>query len=84
MVTLRKPKRSRAIIYLFECESKPYFLPPYVSVFAQVVKFSKKKKKNKTTTKNNRQTNKVNQRYTLLAFDLNKAHNQLSNKDNGL
>lgn len=43
-----------------------------------------KKKKNKTTTKNNRQTNKVNQRYTLLAFDLNKAHNQLSNKDNGL
>lgn len=84
MVTLRKPKRSRAIIYLFECESKPYFLPPYVSVFAQVVKFSKKKKKNKTTTKNNRQTNIVNQRYTLLAFDLNKAHNQLSNKDNGL
>ena len=45
MVTLRKPKRSRAIIYLFECESKPYFLPPYVSVFAQVVKFSKKKKR---------------------------------------
>lgn len=43
-----------------------------------------KKKKNKTTTKNNRQTNKVNQRYTLLTFDLNKAHNQLSNKDNGL
>lgn len=43
-----------------------------------------KKKKKKTTTKNNRQTNKVNQRYTLLAFDLNKAHNQLSNKDNGL
>lgn len=43
-----------------------------------------KKKKNKTTTKNNRQTNKVNQRYTLLAFDLNKVHNQLSNKDNGL
>ena len=36
-----------------------------------------KKKKNKTTTKNNRQTNKVNQRYTLLAFDLNKAHNQI-------
>ena len=84
MVTLRKPKRSRAIIYLFECESKPYFLPPYVSVFAQVVKFSKKKKKNKTTTKNNRQTNIVNQRYRLLAFDLNKAHNQLSIKDNGL
>lgn len=45
MVRLRKPKRSRAIIYLFECESKPYFLPPYVSVFAQVVKFSKKKKR---------------------------------------
>lgn len=43
-----------------------------------------KKKKNKTTTKNNRQTNIVNKRYTLLAFDLNKAHNQLSNKDNGL
>ena len=81
MVTLRKPKRSRAIIYLFECESKPYFLPPYGSVFAKV---QQKKKKNKTTTKNNRQTNKVNQRYTLLAFDLNKAHNQLSNKDNGL
>ena len=43
-----------------------------------------KKRKTTTTTKNNRQTNKVNQRYTLLAFDLNKAHNQLSNKDNGL
>lgn len=84
MVTLRKPKRSRAIIYLFERESKTYFLPPFVSVFAQVVKFSQKKKENKTTTKNNRQTNIVNKRYTLLAFDLNKAHNQLSNKDNGL
>ena len=47
MVTLRKPKRSRAIIYLFECESKPYFLPPYGSVFAKVVKFSKKKRKTK-------------------------------------
>ena len=51
MVTLRKPKRSRAIIYLFECESKPYFLPPYVSVFAKVVKFSKKKRKTKQQQK---------------------------------
>lgn len=51
MVTLRKPKRSRAIIYLFERESKPYFLPPYVSVFAQVVKFSKKKRKTKQQQK---------------------------------
>ena len=51
MVTLRKPKRSRAITYLFECESKPYFLPPYVSVFAQVVKFSKKKRKTKQQQK---------------------------------
>ena len=50
----------------------------------KLLSLAKKKKKNKTTTKNNRQTNKVNQRYTLLAFDLNKAHNQLSNKDNGL
>lgn len=51
MVTLRKPKRSRAIIYLFECESKPYFLPPYGSVFAKVVKFSKKKRKTKQQQK---------------------------------
>lgn len=50
----------------------------------KLLSLAKKKKTNKTTTKNNRQTNKVNQRYTLLAFDLNKAHNQLSNKDNGL
>ena len=50
----------------------------------KLLSLAKKKKKNKTTTKNNRQTKKVNQRYTLLAFDLNKAHNQLSNKDNGL
>ena len=50
----------------------------------KLLSLAKKKKKNKTTTKNNRQTNKVNQRYTLLAFDLNKARNQLSNKDNGL
>ena len=50
----------------------------------KLLSLAKKKKNNKTTTKNNRQTNKVNQRYTLLAFDLNKAHNQLSNKDNGL
>ena len=57
MVTLRKPKRSRAIIYLFECESKPYFLPPYVSVFAQVVKFSKKKKEKQNNNKK-QQTNK--------------------------
>lgn len=50
----------------------------------KLLSLAKKKKKNKTTTKNNRQTNIVNKRYTLLAFDLNKAHNQLSNKDNGL
>lgn len=50
----------------------------------KLLSLAKKKKKYKTTTKNNRQTNKVNQRYTLLAFDLNKARNQLSNKDNGL
>lgn len=50
----------------------------------KLLSLAKKKKKNKTTTKNDRQTNIVNKRYTLLAFDLNKAHNQLSNKDNGL
>lgn len=56
MVTLRKPKRSRAIIYLFECESKPYFFP-YGSVFAKVVKFSKKKKEKQNNNKK-QQTNK--------------------------
>ena len=49
----------------------------------KLLSLAKKRKTTTTTTKNNRQTNKVNQRYTLLAFDLNKAHNQLS-KDNGL
>ena len=48
MVTLRKPKRSRAIIYLFECESKPYFLPPYVSVFASLHTLFSLAKKQKT------------------------------------
>ena len=60
------------------------FYPLISPSLHKLLSLAKKKNNNKTTTKNNRQTNKVNQRYTLLAFDLNKAHNQLSNKDNGL
>ena len=58
-----------------------YLLSPSLH---KLLSLAKNNNNNKTTTKNNRQTNKVNQSYTLLAFDLNKAHNQLSNKDNDL
>ena len=51
MVTLRKPKRSRAIIYLFECESKPYFYLLMAPSLQKLLSLAKKKRKTKQQQK---------------------------------